>query len=150
MKKVIVTLSIAALLSIQAVFAAPQPTVANKKITTSFREAFTNAENVKWYSADDKTYTAKFMLGESKVTAFFDVNGTLLATHRYLQEGQLPLKVTTALPRHYPKQQVYCIVEYQVGNVTLYYITLENEKYWTTVRANAEGDLITYQRLRKA
>lgn len=150
MKKLIVTLGIAALLSIQAVFAAPDPAVANKKIAASFREAFANAEHVRWYSTDNVTYTAKFLLGESRVTAFFDVSGKLIATHRYIVESQLPLNVTTNLQRRYPNQQIFCIVEYRVDDNTVYYITLENEKYWTNIKAATDGSLTTRQRLRKA
>ncbi|MET6999583.1 hypothetical protein [Chitinophaga defluvii] len=150
MKKLIVTLGIAALLSVQAVVAAPDPAVANKKIAASFREAFVNAEHVRWYSTDYKTYTAKFLLGESRVTAFFDVSGKLIATHRYITADQLPLNVSTNLQRRYPNQQIFCVVEYRVDDHTAYFITLENEKYWTSVKATADGELTTRQRLRKA
>ncbi|PSL49590.1 hypothetical protein CLV51_101924 [Chitinophaga niastensis] len=150
MKKLILLMSAALLLSANVLFASAYETSVNNRIKNTFDESFAGAKEVKWYTDDNKTFTAKFTMSNSKVTAFFNDDGTLLATSRYLQVDQLPLNVSSKLTKKYPGNSVYCVVEYTAGDNTVYFITLENENTWTTVKAERSGNMSTYSHLKKA
>jgi hypothetical protein len=150
MKKLILLVSAALLLSANVLFASPYETTANTKIKSTFNESFTGATDVKWYTDDNKTFTAKFTMSNSKVTAFFKEDGTLLATSRYLQAEQLPLKVASKLNKKYPGTSIYCVVEYTSGDNVVYFVTVESTDTWTVIKTDADANLKVYSRLKKA
>ncbi|MFY0252799.1 hypothetical protein ACDQ55_02475 [Chitinophaga sp. 30R24] len=150
MKKLILLLGAILVLSVNTLFARNYETAVSKKLYNSFTETFTGATDVKWYTEDNHTFTAKFTMSNAKVTAFFKEDGTLLATSRYLQPEQLPLKVAAKLNKKYPGQRVYCIVEYASSDNILYFITLEGTNIWTVVKSDESGSMQTYSCLKKA
>ncbi|HEY9258297.1 hypothetical protein [Chitinophaga sp.] len=150
MKKLILLLSAALLLSANVLLASPYETTANTKINSTFNESFTGATDVKWYTDDNKTFTAKFTMSNTKVTAFFKEDGTLLATSRYLQAEQLPLKVTGKLNKKYPGTSIYCVVEYNSGDNVVYFVTLESADTWTVIKTDADANIKVHSRLKKA
>jgi hypothetical protein len=150
MKKLILLVSAALLLSANVLFASPYETTVNNKINSTFNDSFTGATDVKWYTDDNKTYTAKFTLSNNKVTAFFSNDGALLATSRYLQAEQLPLKVAGKLNKKYPGNSIYCVVEYTSGENVTYFVTLESEDTWTVIKTDADANMKVYSRLKKA
>lgn len=150
MKKLILLVSAALLLSANVLFASPYETTANTKINSTFNESFTGATDVKWYTDDNKTFTAKFTMSNTKVTAFFKEDGTLLATSRYLQAEQLPLKVTSKLNKKYPGTSIYCVVEYTSGDNVVYFVTVESTDTWTVIKTDVDANLKVYSRLKKA
>jgi hypothetical protein len=150
MKKLILLVSAALVLSANVLFASPYETTVNKKINSTFNESFNGATDVKWYTDDNKTFTAKFTMSNTKVTAFFKEDGTLLATSRYLQAEQLPLKVLSKLNKKYSNASVYCIVEYASSENVVYFVTLEGTDTWTVVKTDADANMKVYSRLKKA
>lgn len=150
MKKIIFLMSAAFLLSTGALFANAYETNVNNKIKHTFSESFAGASEVKWYTEDNKTFTAKFTMSNTKVTAFFDDGGTLLATSRYLQAEQLPLPLASKLAKRYPDNSIFCVVEYASAENTVYFVTLESKDTWTVVKADASGSMSVHSRLKKA
>ncbi|MBO9729071.1 MAG: hypothetical protein J7623_10595 [Chitinophaga sp.] len=150
MKKIILLVSTALLLSANVLFASPYETTANTKISSTFNESFAGATEVKWYTDDNKTFTAKFTMSNTKVTAFFKEDGTLMATSRYLQADQLPLKVAGKLNKKYADSSIYCVVEYTVGENVVYFVTLESTDTWTVIKTDADGYMKVQSRLKKA
>ncbi|MEC5148084.1 hypothetical protein [Chitinophaga sp. 212800010-3] len=150
MKKLILLISAALLMSVNVLFAGPYETTVNNKINSTFNESFTGATNVKWYTDDNKTFTAKFTMSNTKVTAFFKDDGTLLATSRYLQADQLPLKLACKLNKKYPNESIYCVVEYTAGEVMTYFVTLEGQDTWTVIKSDEYGNMKVYNKLKKA
>lgn len=150
MKKLILLVSAALIFSANMLFASPYETTVNKKINSTFTESFTGATDVKWYTDDNKTFTAKFTMSNTKVTAFFREDGTLLATSRYLQSEQLPLKVACKLNKKYPATSIYCVVEYTSGDNIVYFVTLEGTDTWTVIKTDQEANMKVYSHLKKA
>jgi hypothetical protein len=150
MKKLILLMSAALMLSANVLFASAYETSVNNRIKNTFNESFAGAKEVKWYTDDNKTFTAKFTMSNSKVTAFFNDDGTLLATSRYLGTDQLPLNVTNKLIKKYPGTNIYCVVEYTAGDNTVYFVTLEDAESWIVVKTERSGNMSTYSHLKKA
>lgn len=150
MKKLILLVSAALLMSANVLLANPYETTVNNRINSTFNDSFTGATDVKWYTDDNKTFTAKFTMSNTRVTAFFKDDGTLLATSRYLQAEQLPLKVTSKLNKKYPGTSIYCVVEYASTDNVVYFITLESSDTWTVIKTDADANMKVYSRLKKA
>lgn len=150
MKKLILLVSAALLMSANVLLANPYETTVNNRINSTFNDSFNGATDVKWYTDDNKTFTAKFTMSNTRVTAFFKDDGTLLATSRYLQAEQLPLKVSSKLNKKYPGNAIYCVVEYASTENVVYFITLESSDTWTVIKTDADANMKVYSRLKKA
>ncbi len=151
MKKMFVMLCVAvALLSGSGAWAHSTETEASTRLKSALSQAFAGATHIRWYTDDQKVFTAKFMIGENQVSAYFDADGTLLSTRRYIMEEQLPLAVITRLQKRYPQYEVRSTVELEANSTTSYYITLEGEKTWMIIKSDSNGLLSVYQRLKKA
>jgi hypothetical protein len=149
MKKTVLFLT-AALLSTQLLFADNKELEANSKLKTALDKEFTGASAVKWYSDDNKTFMARFTLREHSVTAYFDGEGNLLATRRYIQEDQLPMVVANKLAKRYPGEQIRWVVEFQSEGSVVYYVTLESEASWKVIKSSSSGNLSVHQNMKKA
>ena len=149
MKKMLLFFA-AALLSTQLLFAGTKELEASGKLKSALNKEFVGASSVKWYSDDNKTFMARFTLRERSVTAYFDGDGNLLATRRYIVEDQLPLVVANKLTKKYPTDQVRWIVEFQSEGSTVYYVTLENETSWKVIKATSAGTLSVHKNMKKA
>jgi len=135
--------------STQFAFAGTKEMEATTKLKQALSKEFAGASDVKWYSEDNKTFMAKFNLNARSVTAYFDGDGNLLATRRYIDEQYLPLAVSNKLAKRYPKEKVRWVVEFDSEGSTVYYVTLEGEKTWKVIKAGATGDLSVYQNMKK-
>ncbi|PWV54138.1 hypothetical protein [Chitinophaga sp. S165] len=122
---------------------------ATSKLKQALSKEFADAVDVKWYSDDNKTFMAKFNLNTRSVTAYFDEDGTLLATRRYIDEQYLPLAVSNKLAKRYPDEKVRWVVEFDSEGSTVYYVTLEGEKTWKVIKSDARGDLSVHQKMKK-
>ncbi|RFS22432.1 hypothetical protein DVR12_11515 [Chitinophaga silvatica] len=150
MKKLVAILGISLVLCTNSLFANAYETTVSKKISSSFNEYFVGAKDVKWYTDDNQTFTAKFTLNSSKVTAYYREDGSLLATSRFLTGSQLPINVLTKLNKKYADCTVYSAVEYSADDVTVFYITMESKDSWITVKADKEGNARTTKKMKKA
>lgn len=139
----------ALLLSTQLTFAATKEMEANSKLKSALTKEFAGAADVKWYSEDNKTFMAKFTLKERNVTAYFDEDGNLLATRRYIAEEHLPLAVTKKLTKRYPTEAIRWVVEFESEGATVYYVTLEGAKTWKVIKSSAGGEMSVHQSLKK-
>jgi hypothetical protein len=148
-RKMLLLVAAVLFLSAQITFAATKEMEASSKLKQALNKEFVGASGVKWYSEDNKTFMAKFTLNERNVTAYFDEDGNLLATRRYIAEEHLPLAVANKLAKRYPKEKVRWVVEFESQGATVYYVTMEGEKTWKVIKSNAGGDLSVHQNLKK-
>lgn len=122
---------------------------ATSKLKQALNKEFAGASDIKWYSEDNKTFMAKFSLNARAVTAYFDGEGNLLATRRYIDEQYLPLAVSNKLAKRYPKDKIRWVVEFDSEGSTVYYVTLEGEKTWKVIKSGPNGDLSVHQNMKK-
>lgn len=148
-KKLLLLVAIAVFTSIYS-FAGAKELEASNTLKSALNKEFNGASGIKWYSDDNKTFMARFTLNERNVTAYFDEDGHLLATRRYVDAANLPLTVSTKLAQRYPNEVVRWVVEFQIEGNTAYYITLEGANTWKVIKANGSGDLSVHQRMKKA
>ncbi|SHL85255.1 Putative beta-lactamase-inhibitor-like, PepSY-like [Chitinophaga jiangningensis] len=150
MKKFLIAIFAALTLTSANLYAVSYETTVNTKVKTAFDNAFANVSDVKWFTDDNKTFTAKFTLNNTRVNAYFDANGELLVTSRWIEAESLPLAVVNKLMKKYPGNSIQSIVEFESAGGTIYMIMLEGEKTWMKVRADENGNLTLKEKLQKA
>ena len=112
----------------------------NALVKQSFQKEFAGAQSVSWEVISNKDiFHASFILNNERLNAYFDSEGTLLATGRYVKQENLPMLVTKGLGIRYKQYNVLEAIEFVNGYETSYIIKLENEKLSLYVQAYNDG-----------
>ncbi len=146
MKKLIFALTM--LLGSAVTFAATPPEV-NQKVLKAFQETFKDPKEVNWHEYENY-YEVDFKQDEIKTQVRYDSDGNLTGTTRYYFEQQLPPHIIANLKKKYPQRTVYGVTEIYSENDLQYYITMEDEKNWYTVKSNPLGNLDQTEKFKKA
>jgi hypothetical protein len=146
MKKLIFALTM--LLGSAITFAARPPEV-NEKVLKAFQETFKDPKDVNWHEYENY-YEVEFKQDEIKTQVRYDSDGNLTGTTRYYFEKQLPPHIIANLKKKYPQRTVYGVTEIYTENDLQYYVTMEDEKNWYTVKSNPLGNLEQTEKFKKA
>ena len=146
MKKTIFIL--VAFITFSAYAAEPAPEI-NQRILNSFSQTFTYAEDVVWQE-DNHLFQANFWQGGINIRARYDDEGNLLETIRYYFEKQLPPVVLAKVKKKYSGKSIFGVTEISSDENTTYYITLQDDKNWYTVKSDIYGNLQKTENFRKA
>ena len=146
MKKIIFVLT--TMLASATLFAATPPVV-NQKVLKAFAETFKQPKDVVWHEYEN-FYEVDFKQGEIKTLVRYDSDGNITGTTRYYFESELPPVITSRLKKKYPERSVYGVTEIYTESDLAYYITMEDEKNWYTVKSNALGNLEQTEKFKKA
>jgi hypothetical protein len=146
MKKLIFGLTM--LLGSATIFATTTPEV-NEKVLKAFQETFKNPQDVNWHEYANY-YEVEFKQDEIKTQVRYDADGNITGTTRYYFEKQLPPHIISNLKKKFPQRSVYGVTEIYTENDLQYYITMEDEKNWYTVKSNPLGNLEQTEKFKKA
>jgi hypothetical protein len=146
MKKIIFALAM--LLGSTMIFAKTLPEI-NEKVLKAFQETFTNPQEVNWHEYENY-YEVDFKQDEIKTQVRYDADGNITGTTRYYFEKQLPPHILANLKKKYPQRSVYGVTEIYSENDLQYFITMEDEKSWYTVKSNPLGNLEQTEKFKKA
>ena len=132
-------------------FANVDPTVdnVNEKVLRAFHETFPIVEETKWKEYDNY-YTVSFRQNAIQSEVRYDKEGNFLSSLRYYKEDRLPLSVLHQLKKKYAKQTIFGVTELIVGSDVAYFVKLEDEKNWYTIKSDQQGNLFLYEKLRKS
>ncbi|MGN6617712.1 MAG: hypothetical protein ACTHJ5_11110 [Ilyomonas sp.] len=142
MKK-ITALAIATLISTASLFANP-----GAKLLKAFNSSFPNAHNVKWHE-DDKGFLASFKESDMLVKVNYDKNGEFVSSLRYYPENKLPLNVLMSLKKRFPEKQIFGVTEVTTVDAVNYYVKMQDDKRWYTVKSDANGNLQVVEKFKK-
>lgn len=126
----------------------------NEKLIESFKATFPGASQVTWQELPN-AFLVSFVDDQSRARAVFKKEGLLLQLTRYYSEPQLPFGILHKVKREFEGKKIFGVIEVSTVSgsndmTTEYFIKLEDNRHWTTVRVNNQGDLAVTQRLRKA
>ena len=148
MKKSLTGLVICLLLSASALHAADKDPV-SEKVRQAFTKEFDKATNITWmYQKDKNLYHARFQYNGEIVEAFYDEEGSLLSTARFIKENQLPILVMKELANGYANYTVREIVEFTNESQTSYIISVYNTKETLMVKYYTNGDSQRIKRIK--
>jgi hypothetical protein len=142
MKKV---LAITCAILIGAVTYAYDP---NEKVLKSFRETFTHAEDVKWDESAD-FFTVSFVSAGIRSKVNYDKEGTMLSSIRYYSPQMLPLNIFNKLKKDNPKKDLFGVTEVTSGSDVTYYVKMQDEKHWFTLKVDESGNYQLHEKYKK-
>ena len=147
MKKII--LSAAALMLVVTGFTTTTPDI-SVKVLEAFSKTFSNTEDLKWYE-NENSYEARFNTDDGiKAIVWYDKDGELLKMTRYYSENKLPPFLLLTLKKKMPEAKVFGVTEVTNKAGVEYFITMESEKRWINIKADATGDFEVIDKFRKA
>ncbi len=159
MKKIILTLFVA--LQMLAIAAQDKDTVITlpevritsaSAITTSvyssFRRAFPEAENLRWYKYD-RDYLAKFFMKDMEHNALFRKNGVMKYDISYGYENQLPEKIKDDILKAYDNYKIIRAIHVKAYERSIWIVKLEGERKYMTVRVE-DGEMDEVESFYKA
>ncbi|HYF32731.1 MAG TPA: hypothetical protein VD993_16510 [Chitinophagaceae bacterium] len=120
----------------------------NEKVLRAFQETFPVVNEVKWKEYDNY-YTVSFKQHTIQSEVRYDKEGNFLSSLRYYKEDMLPLSVLHQLKKKYSKKTIFGVTELIVGADVAYFIKLEDEKTWLTIKSDQQGNLSVYEKLKK-
>jgi len=142
-------LTLASLLTLSAGVFAADNFIINEKLLQSFKQTFPDAEQVKWLEQSDK-YTVNFKENGILTKIDYDKDGNFLSSLRYYTEKNLPINILCKLQKKYSGKKVFGVTEMTTDSNVEYYIKLEDDKNWITVKSNADGIMQVTERYNKA
>lgn len=145
MKK-IVALGFVALISAGAFAHTPPPIT--EKVLQAFRETFSEAENVTWYETNDQTSVRFTRLGV-KFIVYYNKNGKITGSMRFYDPSLLPVNVLSGVRKKYTGKKFFGVTEISSGDRTVYFIKMEDDNYWYTIKADVYGNGEEYEVLKK-
>ena len=119
------------------------------KLLQAFKQTFPDAQQVKWAEQEDK-YMVNFKQGDVLTKIEYDKEGNFLSSLRYYSEKNLPVSILCRLQKKYADKKVFGVTEMTTDSAVEYYIKLEDETTWITVRSNADGNMQIIEKYKKA
>lgn len=148
MKKSLTGLVIGLVLSASA-FCMPAVDPVSDKVRQSFQKEFEKATNITWmYQKDKNVYHARFQYNGEMVEAFYDEEGSLISTARFIAENQLPILVMRQMANEYPGYTVRQVVEFTNESQTTYIVSSYNSKETLVVKYYTNGDSQRIKRIK--
>jgi len=154
MKKLFIIFS-ALLISFSLIARDRDPGGIDEKLLQSFNTSFPTAEQVHWYEMP-KAYVVNFVSGGIRSRVVYLKDGKVSEFTRYYLEGNLPFLIRSRVKEAYADKKIFGVVEVTTvtegGNnsTVVYYVKLEGDKYWLTVKSDNEGNLVVVEKYRKA
>ena len=102
-------------------------------VYSSFRRAFPDAENLRWYKYD-RDYLAKFFMKDMDHNALFRKNGVMKYDISYGHEQHLPEKIKEDVLRAYDNYKIIRAIHVKAYERDIWVIKLEGERKYLTVR----------------
>ena len=121
----------------------------NEKVLKSFNEAFPKAEQVNWQEFTDN-YVVNFLSVGIRERITYDKDGNFVSATRYFYEEHLPANILCKLRKKFPSQKVFGVTEVTTDASVEYYIKLEDDKNWTTIKTDNSGIMEVVEKYKKA
>jgi hypothetical protein len=153
MKKLFIMFS-ALLLSLSLIARDPDPGEIDDKLIKTFATSFPKAERVHWYEMP-KAWVVNFVAEGIRSRIVYTKDGKVTEFTRYYFESNLPFLIRSKIKEAYPNKSIFGVVEVSVlaegGTSKMdYFVKLEDEKSWVTVKYDNEGNLRVVEKYKKA
>lgn len=120
-----------------------------EKVLKTFRQTFTQAENVVW-SDSQNVYMVKFTQQGIQTSVKYDEDGNFISSLRYYLSDQLPIDILCKLKKKYADKTIFGVTENIVGDEVNYYVKLVDEKNWTTIKIDNYRNMQVTEKYKKA
>jgi len=148
MKKLVV--SIAMFVAVFATAFAADGSKISYRVEAAFKKEFAGAKSVKWEVVRKaELFQAHFIYNNERLNAFYDAEGNLIATGRFVAVANLPYLLRKNVYEKYKGFQIKDVIEYVQGDETSYLISVENEKAKLLVHGYINGSAYIFKKEKK-
>lgn len=120
----------------------------NEKVLKNFATAFPKADSVQWYETE-KEFNVYFVNDGVKCRAWYDEEGNVKKSLRYYDGSKLPPMVLGNIQKKFGGLTIFGVTEYATPDEFVYQVTLEDDKKWYMVNADATGNCSLVNKLNK-
>ena len=120
----------------------------NEKVLKSFNETFAAAQDVKWEEYKNY-YTVSFVHSGIRSKVNYDNNGYVIGSLRYYAPQNLPLNIYNRLRKEYSNKELYGVIEVTVEAEVTYFVKIQDEKSWITIKIDPSGISTVSEKYRK-
>lgn len=130
------------------------PIKIDEQLLQTFAVQFPNAHDIAWQELDD-SYVVSFVEDDIRLRIVYFKNGDIIHLLRYYQEENLPLDIRLNLKKKYPGKKIFGVTEeiiisnHENRSKTVYFIKLEDEGSWFTIKAERHKKFKTIEKLDK-
>lgn len=122
----------------------------NEKVLKVFNETFgTSATEVTWTELNN-TYTVKFVNHGFATTVKYDEDGNFISSICYYTGNELPIDIQCKLKKKYADKKIFGVTEQVVGDEVTYFVKLEDDKSWITVKIDNYRNMQITEKYKKA
>lgn len=114
-------------------------------VTQSLQTSFTGAKETSW-SVVNNLYKAEFVLDAQTITAYFNADGTLVASARTITASQLPILLQADLKKDYANYVAASTLEIDNEDGVTYYVTVENGSKTVQLKSTDYGTWTVFQK----
>ena len=124
------------------------------KLIKTFNTSFPKAEHVQWYELP-KAWVVNFVADGIRSRVVYLKDGKATEFTRYYFEPTLPFLIHSRVKDAYPDKKIFGVVEVSImtensnTSRTEYFVKLEDEKSWMTVKSDIEGNLSVTEKYKK-
>ncbi|OQP61280.1 hypothetical protein A3860_06100 [Niastella vici] len=124
------------------------------KLIRTFNTSFPKAEHVQWYELP-KAWVVNFVADGIRSRVVYLKDGKATEFTRYYFESNLPFLIHSRVKEAYPDKKIFGVVEVSImtensnTSRTEYFVKLEDEKSWMTVKSDIEGNLTVTEKYKK-
>lgn len=126
----------------------------DEQLLKSFAVQFPHAQKATWQELND-AYVVSFVEDGIRLRVVYLKNEALTHIIRYYLEENLPLDIRLKIKAKYPAKKIYGVTEETIiSNIenrskTVYYIKLEDDSSWVTIKATRNKKLKPIEKLNK-
>jgi hypothetical protein len=121
----------------------------SEKLIKAFQTTFPLAEQVDWNEQGDH-YFVHFKDHEILSEIEYDHDGNFIASERYYKSADLlPLHLAWELHKKYGNKTVYGVTETNTESETYYYVKLQDNKEWITIKGSSDGIVQVVEKFNK-
>jgi hypothetical protein len=113
----------------------------NQKILKSFKKDFSTATNVQWKALEENLYEADFSNNGEQFNAYYNEDGELIGSARFINKVDMPLLISKNLQEKYSDFLIRTAIEYNNGNETSYFVTMVSKCKTVVLQASPSGSL---------
>lgn len=122
----------------------------NSAVKQAFQKEFAGAQSVTWDAIASKDlFHASFVYNNERLNAYFNADGQLIATGRFIAPENLPMLVAKGVNARYGKLEMTDVIEMISGNETSYIVKVQNDKVKMYVQAYSDGTTSVIKKERK-
>jgi len=125
------------------------PTYVSTKAVRSFKRAFKNVTDEKWYEMTDG-YRVNFTAKDTRCRLDYDKKGNWLHTIRYYDQKMLPTEVRRLVVSSYLDYSIRTVEEIQAPHTDIFYVIhLEGEANWINIKVS-DNEINELERIKKS